>query len=196
MNPRHIPVLILFLCFAQVSAAQGINIGIRGGATMYKIDGKSFNDAFQWGYHAGFAAELMWSKAWGIQPEFLFNQSNTRTGYSFDTLYQSIDPGTLKDIKLNYLSIPIFLNWRPSPFITFQAGPQFSVLMSKQRTLLQDGAEAFRNGNVALLGGVQLNIFPIRIYGRYGMGLLNLNQIDGQDEWKSRSIQVGVGLMF
>jgi hypothetical protein len=28
------------------------------------------------------------------------------------------------------------------------------------------------------------------------MGLLNLNQIDGQDEWKSRSIQVGVGLMF
>jgi hypothetical protein len=69
-------------------------------------------------------------------------------------------------------------------------------MMSKDRTLLQDGAEAFKSGSVSLLGGVQLNILSFRIYGRYGMGLTNLNNIDTQDKWKSRGGQVGVAMMF
>lgn len=187
-------VVCLFAAFS--ASSQGINLGVKGGATVYKIDGVSFSDQFNWGYHLGGVAELMWSKKWGIQPEVLFNQSNTQTGYSFDTLYKSVNPGTLKEVKLNYLSIPVLLTWRPSPFISFQAGPNFSVMMSKDRTLLQDGAEAFKNGNVSLLGGVQLNILSFRIYGRYGMGLTNLNNIDTQEKWKSRGGQVGVAMMF
>lgn len=190
-------VLAVVCLFAAFSASsQGINLGVKGGATVYKIDGVSFSDQFNWGYHLGGVAELMWSKKWGIQPEVLFNQSNTKTGYSFDTLYKSVNPGTLKEVKLNYLSIPVLLTWRPSPFISFQAGPNFSVMMSKDRTLLQDGAEAFKSGNVSLLGGIQLNILSFRIYGRYGMGLTNLNNIDNEDKWKSRGGQVGVAMMF
>jgi hypothetical protein len=190
-------VLAVVCLFAAFSASsQGINLGIKGGATVYKIDGVSFSDEFNWGYHLGGVAELMWSKNWGIQPEVLFNQSNTKTGYSFDTLYRSVNPGTLKDVKLNFISIPVLLTWRPSPFVSFQAGPNFSVMMSKDRTLLQDGAEAFKSGSVSLLGGVQLNILSFRIYGRYGMGLTNLNNIDTQDKWKSRGGQVGVAMMF
>jgi hypothetical protein len=190
-------VLALVCLFAAFSASsQGINLGIKGGATVYKIDGVSFSDEFNWGYHLGGVAELMWSKEWGIQPEVLFNESNTKTGYSFDTLYRSVNPGTLKDVKLNFISIPVLLTWRPSPFISFQAGPNFSVMMSKDRTLLQDGAEAFKSGSVSLIGGIQLNIFSFRIYGRYGMGLTNLNNIDTQDKWKSRGGQLGVAMMF
>lgn len=190
-------VLALVCLFAAFSASsQGINLGIKGGATVYKIDGVSFSDEFNWGYHLGGVAELMWSKEWGIQPEVLFNESNTKTGYSFDTLYRSVNPGTLKDVKLNFISIPVLLTWRPSPFISFQAGPNFSVMMSKDRTLLQDGAEAFKSGSVSLIGGIQLNILSFRIYGRYGMGLTNLNNIDTQDKWKSRGGQLGVAMMF
>lgn len=194
-----IKMLVLFagcLFAAHSASSQGINVGVKGGATVYKIDGVSFSDQFNWGYHLGGVAELMWSKNWGIQPEVLFNQSNTQTGYKFDTLYKSINPGTIKDVKLNYLSIPVLLTWRPSPFISFQAGPNFSIMMSKDRTLLQDGAEAFKSGNVSLLGGVQLNILSFRVYGRYGVGLTNLNNIDSQDKWKSRGGQVGVAMMF
>lgn len=196
MKQNVMIMMVLCLMAGNTIYAQGIKVGVRGGATVYKIDGKSFKDQFQWGYHAGVSTELMWSKNWGIQPEFLFNQSNTQTGYSFDTLYKSINPGTFKDVKLNYLSIPILLSWKPSPFITFQAGPQFSVLMSKQRTLLQDGAEAFKAGNVAMLAGVQVNVLAFRIYGRYGWGLMNINNIDNQDRWQSQGAQLGVGFVF
>jgi len=179
------------------ASAQSFKLGVKVGATTYKIDGMSFSDEFKWGYHLGGTAEIMFSPTFGIQPEVLFNQSNTKTGYSFDTLYRSINPGTAKEVKLNYMSIPVLLSWRPSPFITFQAGPQFSILMSKERTLLQDGGEAFKNGSVSILGGVQLNILAFRVYGRYGVGLTNLNNIENNsDKWKSRGFQFGAAMMF
>ncbi|HLO81150.1 MAG TPA: porin family protein [Chitinophagaceae bacterium] len=198
MKIRMLILMTACLFMAGAASAQGsFKLGVKGGATLYKIDGKAFKDEFQWGYHLGGVAEMMWSKNWGIQPEVLFQQSNTQTGYAFDTLYKSLNPGTIKNAKLNYLSIPVLLTWKPSPLISFQAGPNFSILMSQQKTLLQDGAEAFKNGNVSLLGGVQLNIMSFRVYGRYAVGLSNINNIDGSDEkWKSRGGQIGVALMF
>jgi opacity protein-like surface antigen len=195
MKLKTILPFALLLAATSVSA-QGVKVGFRAGANVNKIDGKSFSDEFRFGYHAGGAAEIMFSEKWGIQPEVLFNQSNTRTGYSFDTLYESINPGSLKDVKLNYLSIPLLLNYRPVKFITLQAGPQFSVLMSKDRSLLKDGQEAFKNGDLSLLGGVQVSIFNFRVYGRYGIGLANINDIDNRDKWKSQTIQVGAGFNF
>jgi hypothetical protein len=192
------PILIVLsiLCVCGTAQAQRLKIGIRGGANANKIEGKSFSDEFRYGYHIGGAVEMMFGKAIGIQPEVLFNQSNLRTGYSFDTLYESINPGTLKEVRLNYLSIPILLNIKPFPFLTLQAGPQFGILMSTDRTLLEDGKEAFRNGNFSMVGGVQLNIMQFRLYGRYSVGLNNLNDIDNRDRWQSQTAQVGVGLMF
>ena len=191
--------ILLSLTLALVmgtAQAQHLKLGLRAGANINKIDGKSFSDEFTYGYHLGGAVEMMFSKVIGIQPEVLFNQSNVQTGYGFDTLYQSINPGTLKNVKLNYLSIPVLLNIRPFPFLTLQAGPQFGILMSQDRNLLEDGKEAFASGNFSMLGGVQLNILRFRIYGRYAVGMKNINDIDNQDRWTSRSAQVGVGFNF
>jgi hypothetical protein len=193
---KQILLAVLVFCMADTVQAQKLKIGIRGGANANKIDGKSFSDEFLYGYHLGGAVEMMFGKAIGIQPEVLFNQSNLRTGYSFDTLYRSINPGTLKDVRLNYLSIPILLNVKPFPFLTLQAGPQFGILMSTDRTLLEDGGEAFRNGNFSMVGGVQLHIMQFRLYGRYSVGLNNLNEIDNRDRWQSQTAQVGLGLVF
>jgi hypothetical protein len=193
---KQILLAVLVFCLADTAQAQKLKIGIRGGANANKIEGKAFSDEFRYGYHLGGAVEMMFGKAIGIQPEVLFNQSNLRTGYSFDTLYRSINPGTLKDVRLNYLSIPILLNVKPFPFLTLQAGPQFGILMSTDRTLLEDGGEAFRNGNFAMVGGVQLHIMQFRVYGRYSVGLNNLNDIDNRDRWQSQTAQVGVGLVF
>jgi hypothetical protein len=184
----------LMISSSLISSAQGFHLGVRAGADMVRIDSKSFNDEFKFGYHAGLAAEIMFSKHFGIEPNLLFNQSNLQTGNSFDTLYKSINPGTVKNVKLNYLSIPIILDIRPFPFLTLQAGPQFGILMSKQQNLLQDGKSAFTNGNLAMVGGVQLNFLNFRVYGRYCVGLNSINDIDNRDSWKSQTAQLGVGI--
>lgn len=192
----------VFMLAVGVLSAQSLKIGAKAGATMYKIDGVSFSDQFNWGYHAGGFIEGMWSKHMGIQPEVLFVQSNTRTATQFNQLYPSAT-SNLVDVKLNYLTIPVLLNIKPFSFVTFQAGPQFSVLMNKNRTLLQNGQDAFKNNHVSLLGGVQLNLFQFRIYGRYGVDLNSIKNVDINnvsanvaDNWKGQLIQIGAGLAF
>ena len=189
-------IALIFTLSGFTASAQGIKFGLRAGANLAKVDGKSFQDEFEFGYHLGGATEIMFNKKWGIQPEVLFNQTNTQTGHSFDTLYESINPGLVKDIKLNYLSIPILLTYRPTGIISFQAGPQFGILMSQSKSLLEDGKEAFKNGDFSLVGGVQLQLINFRVYGRYAIGLNNINDIDEQDKWKNQTAQIGVGFMF
>lgn len=193
---KHIIFLGTFLCFlfaASSVSAQGLKLAIHAGANMGKLDGKSFKEEYQLGYHLGIAPEIMFSSKWGIQPEVLFSQTNTTTSNDFHDIYK-VSVNELKDVKLNYLSIPLMLSYRPVSFFTLQAGPQFSILMNKHNTLLENGGEAFKNGDFSMVGGAQINILKLRVYGRYGIGLSDINDIDNRDSWKSQTVQLGVGI--
>ncbi len=182
---------LAIVCLVASSAfSQSFKIGLKGGATINKITGKSFNDQFTWGYHLGGFATVGFGK-FGIQPEVLFNQVNVDSSSHFSDIYQFNKVGK---VKLSYLSIPLLLNINANKFVTLQVGPQFSVLMNKSKTLVQNGKDAFKGGDFAMLGGLQLNISKIRIFGRYAIGLSNLNDIDNKEKWKSQSIQLGLGL--
>ena len=170
--------------------SQGFKIGFKGGANINKLTGQSFNDKFTYGYHIGGYAEIGIVKKWAIQPELLFNQVNVDTSSNFSAVYKF---NNVNNIKLQYLSIPLLLNFRPNKFITLQAGPQYGILMNKSKTLWQNGKSAFKGGDFSMLGGLQLNVFNFKLYGRYAVGLSNLNDIDNREKWKSQTIQVGVG---
>jgi hypothetical protein len=66
--------------------------------------------------------------------------------------------------------------------------------MHQNRTLLQNGGDAFKKGEFAMIGGAQFKIGPIRVNGRYVIGLNNINDIDNQDKWKSQGFQLSAGL--
>ena len=93
---------------------------------------------------------------------------------------------------MNYLSIPLLLSFRPVSFLTFQAGPQFSILMNKQKKFLENGRDAFTDGDFSMLAGAQINILRLRVYGRYGVGLTNINDIVIRINGKARPYN-GVG---
>lgn len=183
--------LVLSVMIFSAAHSQGFHLGIKGGANMNKLTGKSFNDEFSYGYHLGAFAEIGLGSKFSVQPEVLFNQFTQDTASKFSQVYK-LD--NLSKVKLNYLSIPILLNYRASNFFSIQVGPQFGILMDQNAKLVQNGKDAFKKGDFSMLGGVQLKFSSIRIYGRYAVGLSNLNDIDNQDKWKSQSFQVGVGL--
>jgi hypothetical protein len=184
--------LFAALLFAQAMMAQ-LHIGVKAGANISKINGKSFKDQFSYGYHAGGFAEIGYRHKISIQPEVLFNQYTTKIDSNFSHVYQNVFKQG--NVKLNYLSIPILLNVKLiGNFLTLQAGPQFSVLMQQSKTLLQNGANAFKNGDFAMIGGAQLKVGAIRLNGRYVVGLNNINDIDNQDKWKSQGFQLSVGI--
>jgi len=188
-----IPVLIAFLFFAHAAMAQ-FHLGVKAGANITKIDGKSFQDEFRYGYHLGGFAEIGLGEKFGIQPEVLFNQYATKTDTSLRNVYNS--PFRNKEnIKLNYLSIPIMLNYKlAGNFLTLQAGPQFGILMNKQDNLVENGKEAFKHGDFSMAGGVQLKVLKFRLTGRYVVGLNNINDLGNQDKWKNQGFQLSAGI--
>ncbi|MFN2457546.1 MAG: porin family protein [Chitinophagaceae bacterium] len=187
-------MLIAFLVLAQLSRAQ-FHLGVKAGANISKIEGRSFKDEFKYGYLLGGFAEIGLGGRLGLQPEVLFNQYQTRVDSNFKSIYQNaFSSATNRDVKLNYLSIPLLLNYKLGSLISLQAGPQFGILLNQDKDLLENGQEAFKSGEFSLLGGVQFKFSKLRLSGRYAVGLNNLNDIDDKDKWNSQAIQVSLGL--
>lgn len=190
-------LLSVLTVFAAVSIAnaQAFHFGGKAGANMTKIDGQSFKDGYELGYQLGGFVEIDFNKNIGIQPELLFSQTNTKVASGFKDIYENIDNALVGDkVKLSYLSIPVLLRINAGELLTFHAGPQFSILMNSNETLLDNGKDAFKKGDLAAVVGAQVNLKAFRIYGRYNIGLSDINDIDNQDKWKNQQIQLGIGI--
>ncbi len=183
----------VLICSAFFAGAQGFSFGPKVGANITGISGLQFDKGYEFGYHLGGFAEIMLSEKIGIQPEVLWSQTSLTTASSLPELYTT-SLSTLSKVKLNYISVPLLLNIRPVKFITFQVGPQFGILRDKKNSMANDVQTAFKSGDFSMLAGVQLKILSFRVYGRYGIGLSNINDLSSQDTWKSRTLQLGVGL--
>lgn len=186
--------LILLVVFSGfIAHAQKFSIGPKLGANISGISGLQFNKGYEFGYHVGGFAEIMLSEKIGIQPEVLWSQTSLTTATSLPDLY-STSLSELSTVKLNYISIPLLLNIKPAKFISFQVGPQFGILQDKKNSVATNVQSAFKSGDFSMLAGIQLKVLSFRIYGRYAIGLSNINDISNQDSWKSRTLQLGVGL--
>jgi hypothetical protein len=185
--------LLAAVLLTQASMAQ-LHLGIKAGANISKVDGKSFTDEFRYGYHLGGFAEVRMGNKFVLQPEVLFNQYSTRLDSNYSNVYHDVFDGN-SNIKLNYISFPIVLNYKLiGSFLSLQAGPQFGVLIDQNKTLLQNSGDAFKKGDFSMLAGVQFKVGMMRINGRYTIGLNNISDLPEDDKWKSQGFQVSVGL--
>jgi hypothetical protein len=173
------------------SQAQGFHLGVKAGANLFKVDGESFNQEFQFGFMAGAFTQLYFTKSWGIQPEFNFNQTNYRTGNNFS----AVVPDGVNDVKgkLDWLTIPVLLSYRPAPILSLLAGPQFGILLNQDEHLINNAGDAFKKGDISLVGGVQLNLGPVMAGARYVVGLTNLNDVTNQSTWRNEGWQLYAG---
>ncbi|MEP6626802.1 MAG: porin family protein [Ginsengibacter sp.] len=183
---------LAILCFISSAIfAQSFSLGVKGGANLGKISGQSFKDQFTLGYHVGAFATIPIGKKLAIQPEAMLSQVNVDTASNFSQVYEF---NHVDKINLQYLSIPILLNYNINKFLTIQAGPQFSIMLDKNKDLLQNGKDAFKTQNFALAAGLQLNLLKFRVYGRFVSGLTDISNIGSADTWKTQTIQLGVGI--
>ena len=78
MKLKLVSMAAMLLIFST-SFSQGLNFGIKGGASINKITGKSFKDEFTYGYHLGGFATIGLGEKFSVQPEVLFNQFKTHS---------------------------------------------------------------------------------------------------------------------
>ena len=187
-------LLALFAFTLITSAAMAqFHLGIKGGANIMKIDGKSFKDEFRYGYALGGFMEVRMGNHFVLQPEVLFNQYSMKVDSNYGNVYHGVFNGN-SNVKLNYLSIPILLNYKLiGSFLSLQAGPQVGILVNHSKTLVQNGGDAFKNGDFSMVAGVQFKILNFRLNGRYQVGLNNISDLPDNDKWKNQGFQVSVG---
>lgn len=189
---RNAFVLSTLLLIAGLhSQAQGFHLGVKAGANLFKIDGESFSQQFQFGYMAGVFSQIYVTNKWGIQPELNFNQTNYRTGNNFS----AVVPDGVNDVqgKLNWLTVPILVSYRPIPFLSLLAGPQYGILLNQDQHLINNVGDAFRKGDFSLVGGAQLNFGPVMAGARYVVGLSNINDVTNSSTWRNEGWQLYAG---
>lgn len=189
--------LALVVVTVMSTRAQGFHLGVKAGANLFKVNGQSFDQGFQFGYNAGAFAQINFPGMIGIQPEIMFNQTNYRTGNQFSDIY----PTGVNDVKgkLNYLTIPVLLAIRPIKFISILVGPQFGILLNQDEHLTNNAQDAFKKGDFSVVGGAQLNLANFMLGARYVIGLNNINDLQNgsatnSETWKNQGFQVYAGL--
>ena len=193
MKTKFLSLAVASLFISQLSMAQ-FHLGIKGGANITKVDGKSFKQEFKYGYNLGGFAEIGLSSKFSFEPEVLFNQYSSTLDSSYKSIYEGVIASNQSKVKLNYLTIPLLLDYKFIGPIHLQAGPQFGILMSQDKSFLQNGANAFKNGDFSMVAGAQIKLAQLRITGRYIIGLSNINDIDNQDKWKNQVVQLSLGI--
>jgi hypothetical protein len=192
MKTKSVFLSVILITVMSIGVnAQDFHIGVKGGANLFKIDGRSFNEDYNFAYNVGAFAEIYFNKSWGIQPELLWNQTNFRTSQNFN----DIVPNGFNDLKgsLNYLTMPILLSYRPAKIISLQFGPQFGILVN-QTEIVDSAKAAFRHGDLSLVGGAQLNLGKFKLGARYFIGLNNIGDVTTVEAWKNQGAQVYIGL--
>lgn len=191
-------MVVSLFAATTVFAQPGIHIGVKAGANMTKIAGEGYNEGFNFNYYLGPFVQLQITKGFGIQPEVLFTQSTSKTASNFSDIYKEF--GTEfnnHDIKLNYLSIPVMANINLSRSLILQVGPQYGILMNSHESLVQNGKDAFKNGDFAMAGGLWLNLpLGLTVSGRYVIGMSDLKDLPESNHWNSQAIQLGIGFRF
>jgi hypothetical protein len=174
---KSLQFLFAVLLFGQVSVAQGINFGIKGGAnySTFSVNGVSSSNLTS--FHAGAIMEIK-TPIIGIQPEILYSSQGTK-----------ISGGD--DLKLDYISIPIVLKYYITK-LSFEVGPQFSYLVSDN--LPSGSGLEIKNSDIGVLGGVGLNIFGgLFAQARYVVGVSKNTNFDGG---RNNVFQLSVGYKF
>ena len=196
---KHIFIILCFFFVSQLNAQQKFGLGLKVGQNFSKVDNVVV-DHNAASYHAGVTMQIGLSKGFSIAPEVLLSQTKLETSPSTAELLvnPSLKPETY---HLNYLSIPILLQYNVLKSFLVQAGPQYGILLDQSKDGLENARVAFSSGEFSMVGGAKLNLGGFFLYGRYVIGMNNigsstqlLNNLQNQSTWKTRQWQLGVGL--
>lgn len=180
-------------------------LGVKVGgnySNVYDTKGEEFDADSKTGIAFGAFMSVPIGTYFGIQPEVLFSQKGFKgSGSIFGTNYEITR-------TTNYLDIPIYLQFKPTEFITFVAGPQYSFLLSRNDefesefgTVSQE--EEFENENIRknTLGaslGFDINLNNIVLGARASLDLQD-NKGDGSSttpRYRNTLIQATIGYRF
>ena len=174
--------IITLSAFFSIAFAQGVGLGVRAGVNFANQSISNITTESRTGFLGGAYAILAFSEKWGIQPEVLFSSQGSEL------------PNLDEISQFDYLSIPLLVRFKPAEFLSFEAGPQFSALLS---AVSKDGSsikDNFKGSDFGLAVGTTIHLpFGLNVGGRYIWGFTNVADLGNNTEVKNTTIQLFAG---
>jgi hypothetical protein len=183
---KIILVIILLLSLSAVSKAQDTHFGLKAGLNISSLDVKQGVD---WdakaGFHFGGLAHVHLTPHFAVQPEIVFSQQGGE--YNSDKW------------KINYLNIPVLLQYMTGSGFRLQTGPQLGFALSsevKQGDIEIDNDDDVNTIDFSWSFGASY-LFPggIGVDARYNHGITNIYEPE-VPEVRNRVFQLGVFYQF
>jgi len=176
--------------FAQEKAAASaspVKFGVKAGLNVSSIND---NDSkAKAGFYGGFFANIPVASSFSVQPEVLYNGMGAK-----DKTYSSVK------LNLDYISVPVMVQYNVLPDLYVEAGPQFSFAISQK--LKGDGGsvdvdQAFKGFDLGLgLGAGYYFGQKFGITARYVAGLTDIAENNTGDAVRNGVFQFGVAYKF
>lgn len=187
---------LLIVIFASIAISatsqEKFGIGIKIGQNFSSVNSVAV-DRHAASYHGGVTAQIGLTEKISLVPEVMLSQTKLATNPSIiDVLGDNnLKPETY---HLNYLIVPLLVQVKPFSGLLLQAGPQYGILIDQKKDGVENAQLAFKEGEFSFVGGAKVNLGGFFVYGRYVVGLQNINDLQDQAKWKTRQWQLGIGM--
>ena len=190
MKRKNLISLLVAFGVSFLTADAQNAIGVKGGINIASLS--EFSGRSRISGHGGVFLHHTINKNWCFQPELLFSGEGQKY----------FSNGVEHTLALDYLQLPLMIQYYPVPNVYLEAGPQIGVLISAQDKV--DGFDEphanvkgdFSSAQVALGVGIGLKASEkIVFYGRYNFGLTDVTVFDNIVD-HSRVGQLGVAIRF
>ncbi|MCW3073736.1 MAG: opacity protein [Flaviaesturariibacter sp.] len=198
MRKRFLFVGLLATCFTASQAQRSYFGGLKAGANIYNLNvNNAVNYKARTSVHAGMFFNIPFKEDFSIQPELIYSGEGAK--------FTNAAAVTKNTMRLQYVNIPVMLQFKTTVGFYAEIGPQFGILV-QGRQLITDKAgvessidllsKEFKN--TAISAGIGLGYRKGMIGGnvRYNHGLSNLSKIDANPEMTSSGFQVGLAVWF
>jgi len=174
MNRRLILLFTILFVFTAGSYAQRIMGAAIMGVNATQVDGDEAFGYHKFGLNTGLAAIIPIDDKWAVTVENIFNQKGAHQG----RLYLDSLDGSY-DLKLNYLDVPVLIQFTDKDIVTFGTGMSWGRLVgiSEQRngydmpgTTLTSGI--YRSSDLNILVDVKFRLIDrLRLNVRYAYSI-------------------------
>ncbi|WP_415327245.1 porin family protein [Chryseobacterium sp. MMS23-Vi53] len=172
---------------AKASTSSPVRFGIKAGLNVASINDNDFKGKA--GIYGGFFANIPIASSFSIQPEVLYNGAGAKYKH-------------LSDVRLNldYISVPVMVQYNVLPELYLEAGPQFSFAVNKK--VKGDGGSVdvdnlFKGFDFGLgLGAGYYFAQNFGLTARFVAGVVDIAENNPGDAIRNSLFQVGVAYKF